>query len=215
MKIGIITMGHSPRPDLIAQFKINKNEHSIVEKGALDDLKREEITANGSIPVITRLNDGKPIEVDKEFLDKMVQKAVLTLEKENVESILVLCSTPFNSLKSKVPLFLPSKIIPALIASISNMPKKMDLVCPVKGQEKILKEKWEKKGFTPYVVVLPPWSPDNLAEITPILKSSPGEWVVLDCMGFTSMDAKKLSNKIGKMVFSSSTIFLNSVAGFF
>jgi len=95
------------------------------------------------------------------------------------------------------------------------MPKKMDLVCPVKGQEKILKEKWEKKGFTPYVVVLPPWSPDNLAEITPILKSSPGEWVILDCMGFTSMDAKKLSNKIGKMVFSSSTIFLNSVAGFF
>ncbi len=215
MKIGIITMGHSPRPDLTSQFMKGMRGHSIIEKGALDGLRRDEIVSGGPILVVTRLDDGEPIEVDKKFLDRRVQLAVLSLEKEKVSAIIILCSTPFDSIKSEIPLFLPSKVTVSFFSSILNMPKKMDLVCPVSNQEEILKEKWLKGGFSPNVFVSPPWNPRKLREIAPSLRNSPGEWVILDCMGFTSADAQILSGEVGKMVFLSAKVFFNFVLSFF
>ncbi|MCX7766788.1 MAG: AroM family protein [Candidatus Sumerlaeia bacterium] len=121
-KIGLITIGQSPREDIIADMKkILCSGVRIIERGALDSLTREEILllkpAQNDCPLITRLKDKSTVVVSKQKIFPLIQKQITALEKQNVDLITLLCTENFRGLKTRKPLILPAKILPGVISN--------------------------------------------------------------------------------------------------
>lgn len=86
MKLGAVTIGQSPRNDMIADMlPLLGNKADVVQQGALDDLSPEEIQACGPQPgdgvLITRLRSGRTVTVAEKHMVRLVQKAVTKLER--------------------------------------------------------------------------------------------------------------------------------------
>jgi protein AroM len=73
MRVGTLTIGQSPRNDIIPDLKeILGKEVELIEKGALDGLSGEEINElspkPGDYPLVTRLKDGIEVKVGKKYI---------------------------------------------------------------------------------------------------------------------------------------------------
>jgi len=74
VSIGAITIGQSPRPDLLARLRshLQADGVTVVEMGALDALSVADLPgpAAGGYPLTTRLRDGSAVTVDEAFLER-------------------------------------------------------------------------------------------------------------------------------------------------
>ena len=74
-EIALITIGQSPRPDIVEEIKKAMDvKAKITEVGALDGLSRNEILSLESSPqdyrVVTRLSDAQPITISKKHISQ-------------------------------------------------------------------------------------------------------------------------------------------------
>jgi len=114
VRIGFITIGHSPRVDVVPEMTPILGDVEIIECGALDDLTLEEIQKlaprEGDYVLVTRLRDGTQVKLSREKIVKHLQTCIEKLEKE-VDVIGILCTGEFPELKSKKLLIEPSLLL--------------------------------------------------------------------------------------------------------
>ncbi len=85
-KIGLITIGQSPRVDVVPEIKeeLRDVEVEVVECGALDKLSKDEIRAlapgEGEYVLVTRLRDGTEVRVAREKILPLMQGCIDSLE---------------------------------------------------------------------------------------------------------------------------------------
>ncbi|HWR29765.1 MAG TPA: AroM family protein, partial [Negativicutes bacterium] len=96
-KIGVVTIGQSPRVDVVPEMcAILGSGVEIMEGGALDGLTYEEILAftprNGDYVLVTKLNDGRSVTIGKPFIITRMQEQIDRLINEGAEGILLLCT---------------------------------------------------------------------------------------------------------------------------
>ena len=116
MKIGVVTIGQSPRPDVIGEMeRILGKGYEILEKGALDDFTLEDVQKikieEGQGVLVTRMRDGTEIKITHDIVNPVIQKRITELEAEGVELILLVCTGKFPEFKSNVLVVQPSNII--------------------------------------------------------------------------------------------------------
>ncbi|KUK27794.1 MAG: Uncharacterized protein XD61_1661, partial [Thermococcus sp. 40_45] len=114
MKVGFITIGQSPRVDVVPEIKPYLWDVEIIECGALDGLTLEEIKElapkEGEYVLVSRLRDGTQVRLSREKIVKRLQECIKKLETE-VDIIGVLCTGEFPELTSKKPLVEPSLLL--------------------------------------------------------------------------------------------------------
>ena len=116
-KIGAITIGQSPRTDVIPEMQEILGEKVVIlEAGALDGLTKEDIEkfqpGENDYVLVSRLNDGSHVKFGKSHIIPRLQNCINNLEEQGAELIIVICTGYFGSLlTSKVPLIYPQKIL--------------------------------------------------------------------------------------------------------
>jgi len=98
--VGFLTIGQSPRTDVLSDIQEYLKGLEIVEAGALDGLTREYIETNlapraGETLLVTRMRDGSEVIIAEERILPLMQERVRWLEEQGVEVIAVLCSGSF------------------------------------------------------------------------------------------------------------------------
>src|SRR5690625_7930069 len=111
IKIGILTIGQSPRDDVTPTMKrIFGEEIKVIERGGLDRFTEDQlhiIAPKSSEPTyISRLRNGKSIKISKKKLLPLLQQELHQLEKE-VDVTIMLCTGDFPTLKTKKPIIFP------------------------------------------------------------------------------------------------------------
>ena len=96
-KIGAITVGQSPRTDLIPEMEpILGDTVEIIQMGGLDGLTREEIAAFRPRPndyvLVSRLADGTSVSFGESYVLPRMQECIHRLEDKGVSLILFLCT---------------------------------------------------------------------------------------------------------------------------
>lgn len=186
-KIGLVTIGQSPRVDLTPEMEPFLDEDCLfVEAGALDDLTHEEIEklapAAGEATYVSRLRSGGYAKLKKSKLLPFVQQKITKLEEEVSTTILV-CTGSFPTLTHTKPLLLPDKIISGMVKSVLGNGK-LGILVPLQEQEEDIKEKW--KDVPLVAESANPYQHDaDLAAPARKLKESGATIIVLDCMGYT------------------------------
>ena len=191
MKVGAITIGQSPREDVIQDLlPLMDDRVELIQAGALDGLTREDIRAfapgQEDYVLISQLQDGSPVMFAERYILPRLQQCIELLEEQGAELILFLCTGDFPDVfHSKVPLIFPCKVLNGLVPALASRGK-IAVVVPTPQQVAQSEQKWKQ-----YV-----------QESTAIPASPYGELdvdlVVMDCIGYhtgTKERFQKLSRK--------------------
>ena len=93
LKIGAVTVGQSPRADIIPELEPLLPGAKILECGALDKLSPQELERLSQQPegdiLATRLRDGSEIIIGKHDILPLVASCIQELNKKNVQAILL------------------------------------------------------------------------------------------------------------------------------
>jgi protein AroM len=208
VKIGLITIGQSPREDLLEEIREGVGEKAeLLEAGALDGLDREEIDAlrpaEGEHHLITRLRDGSSTIVGKERIIPKIQAKIQELEEKGVDITVLLCTGEFPEFKTRKPLLQPDKILKHVITAVAEG-KKLGVIVPIPEQLPYAEKKWAPTGCRVYAVSASPYhEKESVEEAARSIKLRNVDLVLLDCMGFGAGLKKRVAEITGRPVIQS------------
>ncbi|MBQ7795914.1 MAG: AroM family protein [Lachnospiraceae bacterium] len=207
MKIGAITVGQSPRTDLMPDMEaIFMDSIEVIQMGGLDGLTREEIAAFTPGPddhvLVSRLTDGTSVTFGESHVLPRMQDCITKLEAQGVSLILFLCTGEFpEDFSASVPLIFPNRILTSVVpAAIPGC--RLAVFTPSADQITQVTNKWLRASAAAVTVI--PVSPYNGLE--PVLSAAANlnladfDMIVMDCIGYTVEMKEKIHAMTGRPV---------------
>jgi protein AroM len=201
MKLAALTIGQSPRTDIMEDIKgIFAKDTKIIEKGALDGLSRKEINSlhpkENDYILISRLNDGTAAKISGRYVEKRLQNIIKEIENET-DMFLILCAGQFPTLTSKKLIIKPDILFSNFIPGIIQRGVMVDLV-PLEEQIDELKTRWnfnknikvKYKSLCPYTATR-----GEIISKAREIKDMKPDLVLLDCFGFGT-DTKEIFKEV-------------------
>ncbi|WP_432403740.1 AroM family protein [Wukongibacter sp. M2B1] len=202
-KLGIITIGQSPRVDLTGDMlNILRKDIEVIERGVLDSFTLKEVNEyfrpiEGEARLVSRMRDGNQVILDEGKIIKELQTVIYELEKE-VDMILLLCTGKFPKLYSKKTLIMPKPIVKSVIDVLRDG-KKIGVVIPDISQKEDIELWWKSVEIDVEIFAYSPYT-SNCPIDNIVFKDDSIEHIVLDCMGYTQEIKSKIIEKTGKKV---------------
>ena len=86
-RIGALTIGQSPRPDLVSPLVRLMPDCEIIQAGALDGLTPEELPdiSEAAYPLVTQMQNGAVVMVDESYIAPKLQQAQNLLDAKGVQ----------------------------------------------------------------------------------------------------------------------------------
>jgi len=193
-RVGLLTIGQSPREDVVSEIKLLLNPRiEIQEKGLLDDFSLEEIERlkpdAGQMPLVTRLREGGQVELSEKRISSMLPKAIDFMQKEmKVRAVGVLCTHDFAKRRFSIPVIFPFDYLTFLTSRILNV-KSLGVVVPLESQIGTTKEKWKSSSVeskSPYA------GGKSWEKIAKKFIAKRVEAVILDCIGYRIKDKQEI-----------------------
>jgi protein AroM len=217
-KIGIITIGQSPRSDVVPEMTAFFGEGvEVLERGALDGLNLEQVRAYepdaGMTHLCTCMRDGSEVVVAKEKLLPKIQEAIDDLNREPVSLILLLCVGEFPQFRSARLVVEPQKIVDHCIAGLIGASHRLGIVIPIAEQEDWVRETFSMLTPSITVTVASPYGGQNeVPAAAAVLKEAACDLIVMYCMGFNRQLTRPIREITAKPVIVSSTIVARTIA---
>jgi protein AroM len=196
VKVGLLTIGQSPREDVVPEMKpFFLPQIQILEKGLLDNLSPEEIgrlkPKAGETQLVTRLRKGSPVQLSEKKISSLLPEAIDSMKtKMKVKALGILCTHDFQKTEFPSSVIFPFNALKFLITHIINV-KCLGVVVPLEGQIDTAKKKWKKDK-----VVVEAKSPyargKSWKEIAQNFSRKKVEVVILDCIGYKIKDKRAL-----------------------
>lgn len=202
-KIGMITIGQSPRVDIVPEMReILGTEIEILEAGALDGLSLEEVKrfypVKGDYILCTRMSDGTEVVIGKKFILPRMQQCIRTLTERGVEVVLPLCTGKFPEFSSKRLLIEPQKILDHFILALQGKGQKMGLMIPLQNQMEQAKKKYGKMRGEMIIQAASPYAiKDEVSQAAKALKKAAPHVIVMHCMGYTQVMKNRVRETTG------------------
>lgn len=206
-KIGLITIGQSPRLDILSDIEpIFGEDVELLQRGALDNLTREELAAlapkEGETVLVSCLRDGTSVTMAEERILGLLQDCIEALEGEGVSCILFLCTGDFKDrLNGKVPLLYPNRILSGLLPAFCT-DGRITVLVPDGEQTAEAMVQWSSLGLAVQVFPVSPYDGtwEDFQSVAERIMETEGSYVLLDCMGYSSEMKHKIEEVSGKTV---------------
>jgi protein AroM len=191
--VGLVTIGQSPRPDIVGDLRrVWEDKFRVEEAGALDFLAEHEIRElrpkAGEHALFTVLRDGTTVLMARERLIPYLQKGIDLLVGRGATCVMVMCTSPFEGLRAEVPLVLPYRVLAGFVRAVLAPGSRVVVAVPTPEQVEEARSRWTGQGMEVVgEVVTSPFAPTDLLEAE--FAGLPGwkpEGVILDCFGFGS-----------------------------
>ena len=210
-KIGLITIGQSPRSDIIPDMKmILGHDYEILEAGALDDHTLKEVQQLEIGPddpiLVTRMRDGTEVKITKEFIVPLIQQRITEIEKMGLEVVLLLCTGRFPEFKSKALIVMPSEVVRGAVNATLRHGR-LGVVYPAKEQTTEAAKEWGRDELKVYADAASPYGPEEeLERLAGRLADKDLDLILLNCMGFGYKMKQLIKERTGKPVIEANTL---------
>jgi len=203
-KAGMITIGQSPRIDIVPEMReVMGPEIEIMEAGALDGLTLEEVKRfyprRRDYILCTRMSDGTEVVVAKRFILPRVQQCIDLLTERGAEILVFICTGHFPPFSSKRLFVEAQKIVDHFILALHGENERMGLLIPLSDQIEQARRKYRRlKGEMIIRSASPYASEDEVTQTAKELKKADPHLIVMHCMGYTQAMKKKVMEITGK-----------------
>ncbi|BAN98593.1 hypothetical protein E05_38270 [Plautia stali symbiont] len=107
--------------------------------------------------LVSRMSSGEQVRLAAATVEQGLQRKITALEQQGYDTILLLCTGEFGTLKTTSALLLePDRIIPPLVSAIVQA-HKIGIVVPVEEQIAEQASKWRNLQSTPCFAVASPY----------------------------------------------------------
>ncbi len=204
--LGAVTIGQSPRVDLIPEMRTvmtsaaaSEEVVSIIEAGALDGLTLEEVLRlapePGDYVLVTRMADGTPVKIAEKHIIPRMQEKIDSLVERGADAVALVCTGEFPPFRCKKLLVVPQKLLLHAVAAVvggqtAGQPGaghfRLGVMLPDADQVEQGIRRWS--AITPELRIEPA-SPYGRAEAIDEAAQRLRRWgaglVVMDCIGYT------------------------------
>lgn len=217
--IGMITIGQSPRDDIMPSLlEILGDEYEVMEAGALDGLTLEEVKNVDIQPddyiLVSRMRDGTEVKFPKRFVLPRIQEKIYELEQRMLSKlaepfshlIVIMCTGKFPKFKSDGLVVTPQEILKGVVEGTLKEGR-LGVVFPVAEQVSGADESLNMKGLEVYADHMSPY--DQEVEVYPLarrLKEKNLDLIFLNCFGFNSHVKRVISEETGVPVIQSNAL---------
>jgi protein AroM len=198
--IGFVTIGQSPRNDVLQSMLPGAEVSHCIQAGALDGVRDSEIERlkpdHNETPFVTRLRDGREVLVAKKQLMPFLQRAVDNVVDAGANMVIVLCTGAFPDLTASVPLIFPDNLLRANIDALLPAGR-LGVIMPNEGQREMMLEKWTRPERQVVAIAESPYTDMGSPDSSATDELSTCDLVVLDCMGFDEEVRKAWHRQLG------------------
>lgn len=189
---GVLTIGQSPRADDLSADIAAVAGLQVMERGALDGLARDEVSALGPRPggelLVSQLSDGTAVRLDRDAILERLQRGIAHLEGQGVGATLLLCTGEFPLFEHSRPLLVPSAALRGSVVGVAGGDRVAAMI-PLPDQAAQARCWWRGQGRTdPILVAADPYGRDAEREVERQARRAAelgGAVLFLDCFGYT------------------------------
>lgn len=211
-KIGVITIGQSPREDVLAEMRPLLGENiEVLQAGALDGLTQEEVALfvprENDIVLVSKLRNGNSVKFGESYILPRLQQCIEKLEGEGAELIAFICTGKFPTEFSSDKIILyPQPLLHAVVPNLA-LRGKIGVINPDQDQIQQCLEIWEKSVPTVEAVVGSPYGDiQHVMAAAKELSNKDVDIIVMDCIGYTVQMKDIVSKITGKPVILARTL---------
>ncbi|HYM69419.1 MAG TPA: AroM family protein [bacterium] len=205
--VGFVTIGQSPRPDLIDEFDRALANVRLVQAGALDGLSDAEIAQfaprEGDAVLVSRLRSGREVRLAHRRVAPRVQAALSRLAAEGADPLVLLCTGDFPDLVSRGVLVRPNRVFPHVVAAalegvrVPGREARLGVAVPDAAQVPWAESRWRRLAPAVAVAVSPYGEPGRLDAAGRALAGADVSLVVMDCIGYTRAMQRTMARAAG------------------
>lgn len=220
VKIGAITIGQSPRTDVIPEIQPLLGGVKLAECGALDGLSPKDIAPfapeAGECILVTRLFDGTSVRIAERHILPRIQTLTETLISDGAAAILMLCTGEFPPFRCEKPLIYPQVILHHFVAGVIDR-QRLGIITPDVSQIPQSLHRWHKNGIEDVIVEASNPYMDAFSAVSAAcaLKERGAALIVLDCIGYTAAMKASIQKQTGLPVILPRTVAARAVAELF
>ena len=209
-KIGMLTIGQSPRDDIVpGLMEILGEGIEIVEAGALDDHTLDDVNRIDLNPddyiLVSRMRDGAEIKITKKYVVPLMQRQLNKIEAQGVRVTVVMCTGEFPPFKSKGLVVTPSEILRGVLMGALKEGR-LGVVFPAAEQEAYAEKEFGRPGVEVYADHVSPYETDDVEGLLKRLKEQDLDLIFLNCFGFPRWLKEKIVEATGKPVIQSNAL---------
>jgi protein AroM len=215
--IGIVTIGQSPRadvvPDIVARLP---PDTPLLERGALDDAGPGELArlapGPGEEVLVSRLRDGAEVALAEARLLPLVQAAVDHVTGRGARVVAVLCTGSLSGLRCPRSLLQPGDLVRDLVTAMAAG-RRLGVVVPDPGQTGPVRAGWAEVADSVLVLDASPYGPPaDLRRAASTLAAFRPDLVILDCLGFDAPMRQVVAGAVGVPVILPRTVLADALA---
>ena len=212
-KIGAVTIGQSPRTDVMPAFTaVAGGALDVVQAGALDGLSLEDITRHVTpdpgeqYHLVTRLTDGTEVILSRTKVQPLLQEAIGRVVAAGAVAVVILCTGEFAGLSAPVPLLSPEVLLSGVVEAVAAG-KHLGVVIPLPEQVPQARRRWARTADKVTVVAASPYGKmDDIRRAARKLAEVGADLVVLDCIGFGPQMKDAVGATVHRPVFLPQTL---------
>jgi protein AroM len=206
--IGMVTVGQSPRDDLVPfMTPIFTRSVQVLEAGALDGLGRDAIAAlgpgHGEVGIAARLSGGSETLLSHAKILPRVQACVDGLRARGAELLVILCGADWTALRSDVLVVNPGRVFPAIVGALAAG-RRLGVIKPSPGQIEQARQQFGERGIEARVTAASPYTgPRRLADVREAaedLRRAGVDLVWMTCVGMDEAMREVVAEVTGKPV---------------
>ncbi len=184
--VGAVTIGQSPRDDVVPEMRAFAPGTRWLEAGALDDLDDEAIArlspSDGELPLVTRLRDGRSVVIGHDAVVPALQAAIRRVEAE-ADLVVLLCSGGFG-LECRVPLLLTHGLLTGAVQAL-QLSGTLAILKPHEGQVDRQEARWDDLGVEAVSLCVPAYGPTDFHQAGRAARALGATAIAMDCFGYT------------------------------
>lgn len=211
--ISLLTIGQAPRHDMSDAIERSlAGRARILHAGVLDGFGTDEVELRfraqaGEAVLITRLSDGRMVELDPAAIATGLQAKVAALEDQGVEIVVVMCTGRFPALDARRAwLIEPDALVPVIVANMVRN-RQLGVVVPLPAQIDENRTKWRLLATPALFDAASPYGNNEcLIAAARRLRDRGADAIVLDCMGYTEAHKHVMTASVGLPVFVSGCV---------
>ncbi|MCD6324569.1 MAG: AroM family protein [Desulfurococcales archaeon] len=196
MIVGFVTIGQSPRTDVLSEIRQYLGRAEVVECGALDGLTLKDVEelrpGPGEYILVTRMREGTQVKLGREKIRGRVQGCVDKVS-EVADVVVFICTGEFPGIKTSKIFIDPSTLLENVVKALGV--RRLGVIIPSPEQKGEVRGKWEGVADEVCVEASSPYSGSDeaLREAASHLKDC--DVVVLDCVGY-GLGAKEIVREV-------------------
>ena len=210
-KIGMLTIGQTPRVDLLPTLiEILGEGHEIVEAGALDGMSLEDVKGIEILPddyvLVSRMRDGTEVKITKRFVVPLVQQKIADLEESGVRLTVIMCTGAFPQYESEGLVVTPQEILKGVLNGALKRGR-LGVVYPTEEQMPGAQTNFGSADVETYADTISPYEGAvELEALAERLSSQSLDLIFLNCFGFSSELKRYIAEKTGVPTIQSNAV---------